>query len=248
MSIGSERDLAGMRRAGRVVAEVLAATRAAVEPGVTTLELDRVAADALAAREATSAPADVYDAPCAIFVSVNADVVHGLPRPRALAPGDVVKLDVTAAVDGYVADAAVTVVVPPASTADARLAACARAALADGMAQARAGAPVRRIGAAVERRVRRGGFTVLRELTGHGVGRTIHEPPTIPNWDDPRARGRLHEGLVLTIEPLITAGRDALIHDADGWTLTTADGRRAAHVEHTIVVTRGRPIVLTAAA
>ena len=115
MSIGSERDLVGMRRAGRVVAEVLAATRAAVEPGVTTVELDRVAADALASRDATPAPAEVYDAPCAIFVSVNADVVHGLPRPRALAPGDVVKLDVTAAVDGYVADAAITVVVPPAA-------------------------------------------------------------------------------------------------------------------------------------
>ena len=97
--------------------------------------------------------------------------------------------------------------------------------------------------------MRRGGFTVLRELTGHGVGRTIHEPPTVPNWDDPSARSRLHEGLVLTIEPLITRGRTTRsCTTADGWTLTTADGARAAHVEHTIVVTRGRPIVLTAAA
>jgi len=248
MSIESERDLDGMRRAGRVVAAVLAETRAAVEPGITTLELDRVAADAIEARGARSAPADVYGAPCAIFVSVNGDVVHGLPGPRAVRAGDLVKLDVTASLDGYVADAAITVVVPPAQPQAQRLAACTRAALADGLAHARAGAPVSAIGRAVERRVRRGGFTVLRSLTGHGIGRTIHEPPTVPNWDDPRARGRLTHGLVITVEPLVTAGTEGLEEAADGWTIRTADGALAAHAEHTIVVTRGRPIVLTAAA
>ena len=144
MSIESERDLDGMRRAGRAVAAVLAETRAAVEPGITTAELDRIAADAIDARGARPAPADVYGAPCAIFVSVNGDVVHGLPGPRAVEAGDLVKLDVTASLDGYVADAAITVVVPPAQPHAQRLAACTRAALADGLAHARAGAPVSR--------------------------------------------------------------------------------------------------------
>jgi methionyl aminopeptidase len=247
MSIESERDLDGMRRAGRVVAAVLAETRAAVEPGITTAELDRVAADAIEARGARPAPADVYGAPCAIFVSVNGDVVHGLPGPRAVQAGDLVKLDVTASLDGYVADAAITVVVPPAQPHAQRLAACTRAALADGLAHARARAPVSAIGRAVEPRFRRGGFTVLRGLTGHGIGRTIHEPPTVPNWGDPRARGRLTDGLVITVEPLVSAGADLLEEAADGWTIRTADGAFAAHAEHTIVVTRGRPIVLTAA-
>ena len=229
MSIESVRDLDGMRHAGRVVAAVLAETRAAVEPGITTAELDRVAADAIEARGARPAPADVYGAPCAIFVSVNGDVVHGLPGPRAVQAGDLVKLDVTASLDGYVADAAITVVVPPAQAHAQRLAACTRAALADGLRTRGPARRCRRSAARSSAGYAAAASPVLRSLTGHGIGRMIHEPPTVPNWDDPRARGRLTNGLVITVEPLVSAGADRLEEAADGWTIRTADGAHAAH-------------------
>jgi len=157
----------------------------------------------------------------------------------------VVKLDVTLEKDGYVADAARTVIVEEGTDAAKRLVACAEAAFDAGLAVARAGTRVNEIGRAVEREVRRAGFAVIRGLTGHGVGRTIHEPPQVPNFYDPWVRDVLTEGLVLTIEPLICTGKPAAVTDADGWTVRTKDGSLAAHHEHTIVITRGAPVLLT---
>lgn len=246
MSIESDEDLNGMRRAGAVVAEALREMRAAVAPGVTPVELDRICGAVFRRNGAISAPRRFYGAPVNAFVSVNEAVVHGLPRRRPLQAGDVVKLDVTPWVDGYVADAAVTVVVPPAPVAATRLLECVEAAFQAAMAVTRAGTPIRGLGAAVERTARRHGFEVIRELAGHGVGRTIHEPPEVPNFPDPHNRGTLAAGLVLAVEPMIAAGRGRVVVEPDGWTLRTRDRSLAAHFEHTIVVTEGEPIILTA--
>ena len=169
--------------------------------------------------------------------------------PRRLEAGDIVTLDVTAELGGYIADAAATVLVPPSTRLAERLVGTAETALAEGIAAARAGHPLRAIGRAVGRAVGDAGFTVLRPLSGHGIGRTIHEPPDVLNYDEPRNRGRLTTGLVITIEPIISAHDDALRQDADGWTVRTRDGSLAAHAEHTVVVTRrGSPLVLTSVA
>jgi methionyl aminopeptidase len=249
MSIESQADLEGLRRAGRVVALTLAETRRAVEPGITTAELDAVAAGVLERHGARSAPQLVYGFPGAICISVGSEVVHGVPGERRLLAGDVVKLDVTAELDGYMADAAITVLVPPVAPLGEQLAAGAETALTHGIAAARAGRPVNVIGRAVGRAVERAGFTVLRPLSGHGIGRTIHESPSVPNYYEPRLRDRLTPGLVITIEPLISAGGEALREGADGWTISTRDRSLAAHAEHTVVITRhGSPIVLTSAA
>jgi methionyl aminopeptidase len=246
MSIESPADLAGLTAVSDVVRLILEALVEQVRPGVTTGELDAVAARLLAAHGARSAPALVYAFPGTVLISINDEVVHGIPGARAIAAGDLVKLDVTVEKDGYVADAARTVVAEPGTSAAHALAACARAAFRAALPVARAGVRVNEIGRAVEREVRRRGFTVVAGLTGHGIGRTIHEPPTVPNEYDRFQRDVLTEGLVITIEPMISAGSSRVIEDRDGWTLRTRDGSLSAHFEETILITRGIPTVLTA--
>ncbi len=247
MSIENAEDLLGIRRAGRLVREALDAMRAAVTPGISTRELDAIGAARIARAGGRSAPHVVYGFPGVNLISVNDEIVHGVPGDRRLAPGDVVKLDVTVELDGYIADAADTVIVPPATAVAAKLRSCAREAFRRGLAAARVGKPVRAIGAAVERHVRGCGFHVARELSGHGVGRTIHEAPTVPNYDDPFAVSRLTHGLVLTIEPLITASPARLVTDSDGWTIRTHNAALAAHYEHTLIVWRDGPEIVTRA-
>lgn len=247
MSIESEGDWKGLRAAGHVVRLTLDALERHTRMGVTTGELDRVAADIFAAYGARSAPAIVYGFPGTVLISINDEVVHGIPGSRRLERGDVVKLDVTVEKDGYMADAARTVVLPGAPAVARRLQACAVAAFTNALAAARAGNRVRAIGRAVEDEVGRRGFAVIRELGGHGIGRTIHEPPSINNYCDRRQQDVLTEGLVITIEPIVSAGSRRVRTDRDGWTVRTADGALAAHHEHTIVITRDRPVLLTAA-
>jgi methionyl aminopeptidase len=246
MSIESPEDAVGIRRAGRLVAEALRAMEAATEAGVRTADLDVVGHDVLKRYGARSAPRLVYGFPGINLISVNDEIVHGIAGGRRLRPGDVVKLDVTAELDGYIADAAVTVVVPPATERALLLRACAERAFRVGASVARAGALVADIGAAVEETVIEAGFAVLRELSGHGVGRTIHEPPTVPNYRDRRQRDVLSDGLVLTIEPIIAERPCRAMQDADGWTLRTSNGSLAAHYEHTVVITSDAPEILTA--
>jgi methionyl aminopeptidase len=245
MSIKNEQDLRGIRRVGRAVAEALAAMREAICPGITTRELDDVGARRLARDGARSAPQIVYGFPGTTLISVNDEIVHGVPGDRQLAPGDVVKLDVTAELNGYIADAAETVVLSPAPATAVRLGACAHDAFHRGLAAAHVGRPVRAIGAAVEKHVRRCGFHVVRELCGHGVGRTIHEEPTVPNYDDPFAFQRLTDGVVITIEPLIAVSRSRPVTSADGWTIRTHNASLAAHYEHTVIVWRGGTEIVT---
>jgi methionyl aminopeptidase len=247
MTISSEPDLAGMRAVGRLVAETLRVMRAEVRPGITTGELDAIAERHAKRAGARSAPQLAYDFPGFTCISVNDEIVHGIPGPRALMPGDVVKLDVTLELGGYIADSAITVLVPPTSPRVELLQRCARTALNQGIDAARAGSPVREIGRAVEREARRSGFAAIRELTGHGVGLKIHEPPEVPNFADPAAKLVLTEGLVLAVEPMLSAVPTRVIQSTDGWTLRTQGSVIAVHREHTIVVRRGRAEVLTAA-
>lgn len=247
MSIETPADLNSLREVGRVTRLTLDALERHVRAGVTTADLDAVARAIFAENGARSAPALVYNFPGTVLISVNEEIVHGVPGPRALRHGDLVKLDVTVEKDGYVADAARTVVVGSGTQVADRLIACVRAAFTAALAVARAGTRVNEIGRAVEAEVRRRGFTVVHGLSGHGVGRTIHEEPTVPNNYDPWQRDVLTEGLVLTIEPLISAGSAKTVQDRNGWTMRTRDGSLAAHHEHTIVITKDSPIILTAA-
>ncbi|MBX6365442.1 MAG: type I methionyl aminopeptidase [Gemmatimonadetes bacterium] len=247
MSIETEDDLRGMEAAGAAVAETLRVLRPLVRPGVTTAELDALAAETLARRGARSAPRLVYDFPGTICISVNDEAVHGVPGPRQLRPGDLVTLDVTAELDGYFADAAVTIPVPPVSLRATRLVEAAEAAFWRGADVARAGTPLREVGRAVEREVRGRGFRVLRDLCGHGIGRSIHEPPSVLNYYDPRDRTILSDGLVLALEPIIATSTERTRLSRDGWTIRSADGGLAAHFEHTLVVGPGAPLILTAA-
>jgi methionyl aminopeptidase len=248
MSIESSADWDGLRQVARVARLTLDALEARVRPGVTTGELDATAAQMFAVHGARSAPALVYGFPGTVLISVNDEIVHGIPGPRRIAAGDIVKLDVTVEKGGYVADAARSVVVEPASLVAHRLVDCATAAFQAALVVARAGMRVNEIGRAVEGEVRRRGFSVVEGLSGHGVGRTIHEEPTVSNRYDPFQQDVLTEGLVLTIEPMISSGSARVAQDSDGWTLRTRDGSLSAHHEHTLVITRGAPIVLTGSA
>jgi methionyl aminopeptidase len=245
MSITTQEELEKLQAVGRIVAGALGAMAREVRPGVTTAELDSAGAKHFDQHGALSSPQMVYGFPGVNCISVNDEVVHGIPRDRALQPGDLVKLDVTACKDGFHADAAISVTVPPAPELSVRLVKCAEQAFRAGLGAARKGNRTRDIGSSVEREVHRHGFHVIRELGGHGIGRTIHEPPSVPNYAARNARDLLTDGLVLTIEPIIAVGTRNVQLDSDGWTIRTADGSRAAHYEHTIVITRGEPVLLT---
>ncbi len=236
-----------MRRVGALVARTLEMLRGAVRPGVTTGELDVLAARAFAKAGATSGPMDFVGFPATICISVNEEVVHGVPGARRLREGDLVTLDVTPVLDGYCADAAVTVPVGRPSPAARRLLRAADACLRAAVGAAVARAPLSAIGAAVEHTARRDGVTVYADLTGHGIGRAMHEQPSVPNVALPRLRRPLDDGLVLAIEPMIGLGSPDIVMRDDGWTIATADGSLSAHVEHTVAVRAGRADVLTAA-
>lgn len=247
MSIDDERELEALRAAGRVVRLALDAMGAAVAPGVTTGALDAIAGEVFRAHGACSAPRLVYDFPGETCISVNDEIVHGIPSPsRMLAEGDLVKLDVTVEKDGFMADAAVTCAVGAVPARARRLAECAEAAFRRALREVRPGRRVCDVGGAVEQEVRRRGFAVVRSLTGHGIGRTIHEDPMVPNWFDPEATEVLTEGLVITVEPIIAMGSGESYEDRDGWTIRTTDRSLSAHHEHTLVVTSGGPLLLTA--
>lgn len=247
MTISNRGDLEGMQRVGRLVAEVHEYLATQVAPGITTAEVDDLGARFLRARGARSAPQLTYGFPGFNLISVNDEIVHGVPGPRRLAAGDLVKIDVTAELDGFIADAARTIALPGASRQARRLATCARQAFLAALGAFTPGTPLRSIGRIIERSAQRAGFAVLRELAGHGVGRTIHEAPSVPNYDDPTERAAVHEGLVLAVEPMIASQPAKVVEDADGWTLRTHNGALAAHYENTIVVRHGRAVILTAA-
>jgi methionyl aminopeptidase len=244
VSIDHPDELAALRAAGRVVAETLRELARRVRPGVSTGELDDVAGQIFASHGARSGPQLDYGFPGTTCISVNDEAVHGIPGRRRLKAGDLVKLDVTAELDGFYADACRTVMVGRVRPREQRLVGAAQSALRRGLEAATAGANVGAIGAAVQTEVAKRGFSVCDALSGHGIGRRIHEEPDVPNiaWDGPV----LTNGLVITVEPIIAAGSGEVYVDDDGWTIRTEDGSPSAHFEHTIVVTEAAPILVTA--
>ncbi|MGH9775825.1 MAG: type I methionyl aminopeptidase [Candidatus Acidiferrales bacterium] len=247
MSIESYEEFRALKEAGRICQMVLREMSACVRAGVTTGKIAEVGSKVMRENGARSAPRMVYGFPGDVCISLNDEAVHGIPGAREIRAGDLVKLDVTLEKDGYMADAAITVPVEPVADEARRLVSCARRAFEQAMRAARAHNRINEIGRAVEKEVKRCGFSVIRALGGHGIGRTIHEAPSVPNYCDPLARQRLKAGLVLTVEPILSAGVGKSFTANDGWTEKTADGSLSAHYEHTIVITEDAPILLTAA-
>ena len=246
MTVEHPHDEAGLRAVGRVVADVLARMLDAVEPGMTTAELDALGERWLAEHGARSAPRLSYDFPGATCISINEEAAHGIPGSRRITAGDVVNVDVSAELDGYFADTGGTTVAPPAGAVERRLCQATREALTAALGRVRAGQPINGLGRAVEQVARRHRFQVIRNLGGHGVGRSLHEEPDgILSWWDPRDRRVLREGMVIAVEPFLSTRSTSVREAADGWTLLAERGNRSAQFEHTLIVTRGAPIVLT---
>jgi methionyl aminopeptidase len=251
ITLKTPEETAKMREAGRIVAEMLAACRAAVRPGVTTGELDRLAAEILT-RHGAKSNFKGYGVPVlppfpgVICTSVNEQLVHGIPGKRRLKEGEILSIDAGAIVDGWHADAAVTVPVGEVSPQASRLIAVTEEALRRAIGTAQVGKRLGDIGAAVQRFVEAQGFTVVRNYVGHGIGRAMHEEPQVPNYGAPERGLLIKEGLCIAIEPMVNAGGAETRTLPDQWTVVTADGSLCAHFEHTLWCTAAGPVVLTA--
>ena len=246
MTIETEDDVVALRRIGRIVSCVLQEMLDAAEPGMTTRELDALGAGLLERQGARSAPKLSYGFPGHTCISINEEAAHGVPGDRVIRPGDLLNVDVSAELDGYFADTGGTAVVPPSTPQKTRLCHATRTALAQAMRHARAGRPLNRIGAVIERTAQTYGFRVIENLASHGIGRALHEEPGhIPGYFDPSDRRVLREGMVITIEPFLSTRSRTVTETGDGWTLVGAPGNRSAQYEHTMIITRGEPIVVT---
>jgi methionyl aminopeptidase len=246
MTIESQSDVAGLKRVGAVVSHVLKAMLDSIEPGMTTAELDALGRKWLAEHGARSAPQVMYNFPGATCISINEEAAHGIPGSRPIQAGDLVNVDVSAELDGYFADTGGTKIVPPTTPVKTRLCHATRMALDAALMQARAGNRINQIGKAIERVAKAHGFKTIRNLAGHGVGRSLHEAPEgIVSYFDPSDRRVLTEGMVIAIEPFLSTKSTVVRETGDGWTLAAAHGNLSAQYEHTLIVTRGAPIVLT---
>jgi methionyl aminopeptidase len=250
IQIKSKRELDKMREAGRHVGEILVRMASLVKPGITTIELDRVAREEIKARKLTSsflnyAPGGQPPFPAVLCASINDEIVHGIPGPRRVVEGDLLKLDFGAICDGYHGDAALSLSVGPVDDESRRLLVATHAALEAGIRELVPGKRLGDVGAAVQEVVERGGFSVVRDFVGHAIGRAMHEPPQLPNFGKPGRGQRLREGMVFAIEPMVNAGGWEISLRSDGWTAATADGRRSAHFEHTVAITDHGPEILT---
>lgn len=246
MTIESQRDVEGILSAGRVVARVRDAMLGAIEPGMTTAELDEIGGHLLDQFGARSAPRVTYNFPGATCISVNEEAAHGVPGPRVIQAGDIVNVDVSAELNGYFADTGGTTVVPPVSSSKALLCHATKLALDRAVAEARAGTPINRIGRAIERVAKSHRFKVIKNLAGHGIGRKLHEEPVgIVSYFNRRDSRRLEHGQVIAIEPFLSTRTTHVTEAADGWTLVGHPENRSAQYEHTIIITKGSPIVAT---
>lgn len=240
-------ELAKMRKAGQVVAEMHEKIRAAIRPGVTTRQLDRIGREVIERRGARSNFLGYGEPPfpAVICASPNEVIVHGIPDDRPLVEGDIVSIDCGAIVDGWHGDAAFTTGVGVIDAESARLIQVTEASLAAAIEAMVPDGRLSDIGAAVQRTAERAGFSVVKEYTGHGIGLAMHEPPDVPNWGKPGKGRRLAPGQTYAVEPMVCAGRAETRLLDDAWTVVTCDGRRAAHAEHTIAITEHGPEVLT---
>jgi methionyl aminopeptidase len=241
----NERDVEAMRVAGAVASIVLEEICAWIAPGVSTREIDSYAASRMKQYGARSAFLGYRKYPCHVCLSVNDQVVHGLASERRVQFGDIVSIDVGVTYEGYIGDTAKTVAVGGCSPFAQKLIEVTERALYEGIAQATAGHRVSDISRAVQTFVEGNGFSVVREFVGHGVGRTMHEEPQVPNFVDGKSSPLLRAGMTIAIEPMVNAGSAAVQVLKDGWTVVTKDGQPSAHFEHTVLITESEPEILT---
>jgi len=249
ISLKSEREIEIMRRANVIVAEVLLELRQKVAPGVTTLELDAIAEEQTLKRKAIPAFKGYEVAgrvfPRCLCVSVNEEIVHGIPSNRALREGDIVGLDYGVIYEGYYGDSAITVGVGKVSNQARTLMGVTEKALYKGIEQLHDGKRLGDLGSAVQQVAEGAGFSVVRAFVGHGIGKRLHEEPPVPNYGEPDRGVRVREGMVLAIEPMVNAGSHEVAMKEDGWTAVTKDGSLAAHFEHSVAVTKNGPYILS---
>jgi len=235
-----------MRRSGHIVRQVLEATKEAVTPGCSTMDLERVAERKIRDLGAKPAFKGYYDYPCVLCTSVNNEIVHGIPSERrVLKAGDIVSLDCGVVLDGYYGDSAITVPVDGLTPELKKLLDITRESLALGIEAARVGNTIGDVGSAVQRLVESSGFSVVREFVGHGIGTKLHEDPQVPNYGTPGHGPKLRDGMVIAIEPMVNMGGPETRVLEDKWTAVTQDGSYSAHFEHCIAVTKNGPVILT---
>lgn len=249
ISLKSPREIETLRRANLIVAEVLQELRSRVAPGVTTLELDAIAEEMTLKRKAIPAFKGYNVAgrifPRCLCVSVNEEIVHGIPTNRRLREGDIVGLDFGVIYDGYYGDSAITVGVGRVTEEAQRLMDVTERSLYEGIEQLREGKRLGDFGSAVQRLAESAGYSVVRAFVGHGIGKKLHEEPPVPNYGDPDRGLRLKEGMVLAVEPMVNAGGHEVEIKEDGWTAVTKDGSLAAHFEHSVAITKDGPFILS---
>ena len=246
MTADSQKDIQYLKAIGRICAEALRVMRTSVRAGMTTRELDDIGRVFLEAEGAHSAPQVMYKFPGATCISVSPVIAHGIPNEHILREGELIHIDVSAELDGYYADTGASMIVSKSERQLEKLIEATKATLKKALHAAKAGNPLNGISRAVQTEAKKRGYNVIYDLTGHGIGRKLHEAPTeILNYYDARDRRMLHEGLVLAIEPFLTPGIGRVTQERDGWSLRTVDKTIAAQFEHTIIVTKNEPIILT---
>ena len=246
MIVTTQEEIQAFKKIGRICAEIREAMQAATVPGVTTKELDEIAGRMFAEAGAVSGPKGEYDFPGYTCISVNHEVAHGIPGAKVIQEGDLVNIDVSGSLDGYFADTGISFVVGEGYEDKEKLCAVAKSAFERAMIKVKAGSKLNQIGKAVEREARDHGLTVIMNLTGHGLGKSLHEEPNhILNYYDAWDTTIMKEGMVLAVEPFISAKAEHIVESGDGWTFITPDKSLVAQIEHSIIVTKDKPILLT---
>ncbi|WKZ36913.1 MAG: type I methionyl aminopeptidase [Anaerolineales bacterium] len=247
MTADSENDIKHLKAIGKICALTLKKMMKHARPGMTTAELDDIGSEFLKKEGAKSAPQAMYKFPGATCISISPVIAHGIPGSYVLQAGDLINIDVSAELDGYFGDTGASMVVAKRIPEIEKMFEAAKSALNKAVQAAKAGAPLNGIGRTIQNEAKRKGYNVIYDLTGHGIGKSLHEDPSaIYNFHKPDDRRTLNEGLVLAIEPFLTTGRGRIVEEKDGWSLRTVDRTIAAQFEHTIIVTRNEPIILTA--
>lgn len=246
MIVTTQEEIEAFKKIGRIVAEIREEMKAATKPGVTTKELDEIAGRMFDEVGAISGPKGEYDFPGFTCISVNHEVAHGIPGDKVIQEGDLVNIDVSGSLDGYFADTGISFVVGEGYEDKEKLCAVAKSAFERAMTKVKAGSRLNQIGKAVEREANDHGLTVIMNLTGHGLGKSLHEAPDhILNYYDAWDATIMKEGMVLAVEPFISAAAEHIVESGDGWTFVTPDKSLVAQIEHSIIVTKDKPIILT---
>ena len=245
ITLKSNREIELMRRAGKITAAARAVAREMVKPGVTTHQIDKAVFEFIKSQGATPSFLNYNGYPASVCVSVNDEIIHGIPGKRVLQEGDIVSVDVGAYIGGFHGDCAGTYPCGQVSEEAMRLIRVTQQSFFEGIKYAKEGYHIKDISHAVQTYVEAQGFSIVREYVGHGIGRKMHEAPEVPNYGEPGHGPRLLRGMTIAVEPMVNAGTASIIQMRDGWTVKTADGKNAAHYENTILITDGEPEILT---